>query len=79
MITMDIDQAADRFTKLIRLIGEGEDVLVMDHDRPVARITRCEETPNGRPDVGTITSPPVRYSDDCFDPISDRELLNWGL
>lgn len=32
-----------------------------------------------RPKVGTLTSPPVRYAADCFAPLTDAELKEWGL
>jgi antitoxin (DNA-binding transcriptional repressor) of toxin-antitoxin stability system len=79
MITLEINQAADRFPQIIGLVGEGEEVLVLDRNRPVARITRCESSEEVRPDVGTITSSPVICSEDCFAPMSDRELAEWGI
>ncbi len=79
MITISVNQAASQFTDLISLIGEGEEVVVVDQEQPVARIIRCETTAGDRPLVGTITSGPVRYSEDCFAPLSDDELKTWGL
>ena len=79
MITMTIDQAASRFSHLISLIGKGEEVVVLDHEQPVARIIRCESPGGSRPKVGTITSAPVRYSEDCFALMSDNELKDWGI
>lgn len=74
---MTIDQAASRFTHLISLIGEGEEVIVLDHEQPVARITRCQSAAGARPKVGAITSAPVRYSEDCFAPLTGSELKDW--
>jgi len=79
MIKVTIDQAASRFAHWIALIGNGEEVVVVDHERAVARITRCEPESGERPKVGTITSAPVRYAADCFAPMSDAELKDWGL
>lgn len=79
MIKITIDQAASRFAHWITLIGTGEEVVVVDRERPVARITRCEAEAGGRPKVGTVTSAPVRYSADCFAPLTDEELKDWGL
>lgn len=79
MIKVTIDQAASRFAHWINLIGKGEEVVVLDHEQPVARITRCETTAGTRPQVGTLTSAPVRYAADCFAPLSDEELKVWGL
>jgi antitoxin (DNA-binding transcriptional repressor) of toxin-antitoxin stability system len=79
MIRVTIDQAASRFSHLISLIGKGEEVVVLDHDQPVARITRCEASLAPRPQVGKLSSAPVRYAEDCFLPLTDDELKTWGL
>ena len=79
MITLSIDQAASRFTHLIGLISKGEEVIVLEHEQPVARITRCQNIEGTRPKVGTITSAPVRYAEDCFAPLTDAELKDWGI
>lgn len=79
MIKVTIEQAVSRFSHWIALIGKGEEVVVVDRERPVARITRCEPESGERPKVGTITSAPVRYAADCFAPMSDAELKDWGL
>lgn len=44
MIKITIDQAASRFAHWIALIREGEEVVVLEHQQPVARITRSEPT-----------------------------------
>lgn len=36
-------------------------------------------TSNDRPKVGTVTSAPIRYSPDCFNPLTDEEMGDWGL
>lgn len=79
MIKITIDQAASRFAHWITLIGKGEEVVVVDHEQPVARIIRCEPSTGIRPKVGTLTSAPVRYSEDCFAPLTEEDLKDWGL
>ena len=79
MIKVSIDQAASRFSHWLTLIAGGEEVVVLDHEQPVARITRCEPVTGTRPKVGTLTSAPVRYAEDCFAPLTDEELKDWGL
>jgi antitoxin (DNA-binding transcriptional repressor) of toxin-antitoxin stability system len=79
MITITVDEAATRFAHWITLIGKGEDVVVLDHERPVARVTRCEPPPGTRPMVGTLTSAPVRYTEECFAPLTQEEPKDWGL
>lgn len=79
MIKVTMNQVADNFAHWITLIGKGEEVMVVDHERPVARITRCEPVAGNRPKVGTLTSAPVRYADDCFAPLTEEELKDWGI
>jgi antitoxin (DNA-binding transcriptional repressor) of toxin-antitoxin stability system len=79
MIKVTIDQAADRFAHWITLIRRGEEVVIVDQELPVARIVGCGAETGERPKVGTITSAPVHYSEDCFAPLSDAELKDWGL
>jgi len=79
VIKLTVDQAASRFAHWIALIDKGEEVVVIDHDRPVAKITRCDSNTGSRPQVGTLTSAPARYADDCFAPLTDDELKDWGV
>jgi len=79
MIKVTIDQAASSFAHWLTLIAKGEDVVVLDHERPVARITRCEQSPGTRPKVGVLTSAPVHHTADCFAPLTDDDLKEWGL
>ena len=79
MIKVSIDQAACSFTHCLTLIAKGEDVVVLDHERPVARITRCDPAPATRPKVGVLTSAPVHYAANCFAPLMDEDLKEWGL
>jgi len=43
----------------------------------VALCSAKEES--SRPRVGEITSQPVAYEDDCFAPLSDNEMTEWGF
>ena len=60
MIKVSIDQAASRFSHWMTHVAGGEEVLVVDHEQPVARITRFEPATGARPKVGTLTSSPKR-------------------
>ena len=79
MIKVSMTEAADHFAHWITMINKGEELMVVDHERPVARITRCVTAIGNRPKVGTLTSGPVHYSADCFAPLTDEELKDWGL
>ena len=46
---------------------------------PVAQLTAVEPTNTKRPKVGTHTSGPVGYAENCFHPLTDEELAEWGL
>ena len=79
MIRVNVDQAGGIFSQWIALVEKGEEIVVFDHERPVARILGCEQQMSLRPKVGTITSAPVCYAEGCFDAMSEAELKDWGV
>jgi antitoxin (DNA-binding transcriptional repressor) of toxin-antitoxin stability system len=79
MIKVSVNEAATSFGHWLSLLDKGEEVMVLDQDRPIARIIRCEPELGERPKVGTITSPTVSYEADCFEPMTGAELRQWGL
>jgi len=71
MIRVDVDQAGSSFTQWVALVEKGEEIVVFDHERPVARILACPPQMGERPKVGTITSAPVFCAEGCFDAMSE--------
>lgn len=42
-------------------------------------VLESQSGPCKRPEVGTRTSPPVKTSPDAFDPLTEEELIDWGM
>lgn len=72
-----IHQAKTNLSKLIKKACEGEEVIIARGDKPVVKLVpidtaRKKRVPGGF--EGKIWGP-----DDAFDPLSDKELREWGL
>ncbi len=74
-------QAKTQLSQLIKRVQSGEDIVVCRGDQPVVRLIPFDDTEGGpvRPEVGTITSAPISYSQNAFDPLTEEELKDWGL
>jgi prevent-host-death family protein len=70
-------------TQLSRLLAEveaGDEVTICRGDVPVARLVGIDKKARAsRPMVGTKTSAAVVVEKDAFAPLSDDELLLWGI
>jgi prevent-host-death family protein len=70
-------------TQLSRLLAEveaGEEIVIRRGETPVAKLTAVKgRARRTRPRVGTITSNPIRWSSDAFEPLDAEELKHWGI
>jgi prevent-host-death family protein len=74
-------EAKTHLSQLLSRVLRGEEVVICRGAQPIARLVPAEAggmLPR-RPAVGTITSGPVTCSEDCFAPLTDDALLDWGL
>jgi prevent-host-death family protein len=78
MIKVNVHEAKTNLSKLIAKVEAGEVVILCKGNHPVAKIVGLME-PKSRPTTAVITSKPVRYSEDCFAPLNDAELKEWGI
>lgn len=74
-----VHQAKTHFSKILAQVETGDEVLVCRGTKPVAKIVPYRGAGRARPQTGTITSKPVTYAEDCFAPLTDAELKEWGL
>lgn len=74
-----IHEAKTHLSRLIADVEQGAEVLVCRGAHPVAKIVPYRGTGRTRPKVGTITSKPAQYAANCFAPLTDTELGEWGL
>ena len=79
MKTATILQTKTHLSRMLKEVQAGETIVILNGSTPVARLTAVERDVNRRPQVGTRTSAPVRYSADAFRPLSDEDLWEWGL
>lgn len=79
MIKATIHEAKTHLSKLITEVESGKEVVLYRDKEPVARLVGLQRNDKKRPAVGIITSKPVHYSDDCFAPLTDEELREWGV
>jgi prevent-host-death family protein len=79
MIKATIHEAKTHLSKLIAEVESGKEVVLYRDKEPVARLVGLRRTDKKRPPAGIITSKPVGYSDDCFTPMTDEELPEWGV
>ncbi len=79
MKTVTTHQAKTHLSRLLKEVQAGEEILILNATVPVARLTAVDAQVSRRPRVGTLTSSPVRYDDDAFQPLSEDELEDWGL
>lgn len=79
MKTATTHQAKTHLSRLLKEVQAGETVVILNRDVPVAKLTAVKPSEGARPPVGTVTSAPVRYSEDAFAPLSDEDLREWDL
>ena len=75
-----LEYAETHFSQLLRLVAEGEEVLLRNGTVPVARIVPIPPVCAARPKVGEITSARVRWqvvSPDGAFPAYGISLLWW--
>lgn len=79
MKTATIHKAKTHLSRMLKEVQQGETIIILNGKTPVAKLTAIETPSFQRPKVGTVTSAPVRYDPDAFDPMTDEELAEWGL
>jgi prevent-host-death family protein len=76
---MTLTYAEAHFSQLLQLVAKGEEVVLRNESEPVARIVPIPSTAGTRPRVGTLTSGPVSWTEDCFAPLDDAGMKELGL
>ena len=73
-------EAKTHLSELLSNVESGEEIVVCRGATPVARLVpMTKKSLPARPKVGTVTSEPVSYANDCFAPLTAEELAAWGL
>lgn len=75
-----VEYAETHFAQLLQCVGRGEEVILREGANPVARIVPFPQTPKQRrPQVGEITSAPIRWDAGSFAPLDDAGMKALGL
>jgi antitoxin (DNA-binding transcriptional repressor) of toxin-antitoxin stability system len=78
--TVSTHEAKTHLARLLAEVEAGEEFVICRGKTPAARLVSTSRKPaRRRPKVGTLTSAPVRYTQDAFLPLTDEELKAWGL
>jgi antitoxin (DNA-binding transcriptional repressor) of toxin-antitoxin stability system len=80
MKSVTTHEAKTQLSKLLAEVESGQEVIIRRGDVAVAKLTAIRpHTRRTRPRVGTITTGPIRYSEDAFAPLDEESLKDWGL
>jgi prevent-host-death family protein len=79
MKTVTVHEAKTHLSRLLAEVEKGREFTICRGSQPVARLAPLRDEPPSRPKVGEVTSERVKYSDDCFAPLTDEDLKQWGL
>lgn len=71
--------AKTHLSRLLEEVRNGETIIILNGKVPVAKLTTLEPHDRSRPKLGTVTSQPVSYDSNAFDPMDADELGAWGL
>ena len=74
-----LDYAEAHFSQLLRLVADGEEVVLCNGTVPVARIVPIPPARGARPKVGEVTSAPVRWSAESFAALDEEGIKELGL
>ena len=75
-----VHQAKTNFSRLLKEVEAGQEVIVMRGKKPVAKITAIE--PKAKPNVPFRLMgayPGISWTPDAFDPLTDEELKEMGF
>jgi prevent-host-death family protein len=76
MASFNIYEAKTQLSKLIRRVRAGQEVIIADAGRPVAKLVPIEAPKTARV-LGTDRGK-IRVAPDAFDPLAGEDLALWG-
>ena len=79
MKQVTIHQAKTTLSRLVAQAEQGAEIVVCRGHVPVAKIVPYTASTSRRPAVGQVTSEPVFTRPDSFAPLSDAEMIEWGM
>lgn len=75
-----VHQAKTHFSRLLREVEAGKEVIVMRGSKPVAKLVAIEEpvTTVKRRLAGGFEGL-IKYDEDVFDPLTDEQMIEFGF
>jgi prevent-host-death family protein len=76
-----VHQAKTHFSRLLKEVEAGQEVIVMRGKKPVAKIVPVEPPVQEEVPFRLLGAyrGKVSWTDDAFDPLSDQELIDMGM
>ncbi len=82
MKSVTTHEAKTHLSRLLVEVEAGAEIVICRGSVPAARLLKVETAKDAvrrRPQVGTVTSTGVCFSEETFAPLSDSELSVWGI
>jgi len=76
--TVNVHDAKTHLSKLLVDVERGNEIVIARRGEPVARLVRYDARPPRAP-WGSLELPGPPIPDSVWDPMTDDELLEWGL
>jgi len=74
-----IHKAKTHLSRILHQVEGGEEVTLCRGVVPVAKIVPLTPPRKVRPAVGQPTAKPFPIPHDAFTPLTERELMDWGI
>ena len=77
MIMVNIADAKARLSELIETAAQGEQVIICNHNRPVAELRATDVTATGARDLTPMFPGDTFMTEAFFEPMTEDELREW--
>ncbi len=77
MTMVNIAEAKAHLSEILERVAQGEEIMICKRNVPVASLKAAKQAPKKRP-LGMFRGV-ITYTDDCFAPLTELELREWGL
>ena len=79
VMKLTIHKAKTHLSRILHQVEGGGEVTLFRGLVPVAKIVPLTPPRKARPTVGQLTAKPFPIPHDAFAPLTERELMDWGI
>ncbi|MGA1529932.1 MAG: type II toxin-antitoxin system Phd/YefM family antitoxin [Kiritimatiellia bacterium] len=72
-------EAKTHLSRLLKEASAGEEIVILSGKEPVGKLVPFSYVQSSKREIGMVTSAPVTYDADAFEPMNDDALKVWGL